>query len=483
MRGGYWIAFAGCAALAVLPLVVTGTLPMADLPEHMAQVAIWKHFQDSCFGFSRTFELNWATPYLLGYVVARLLAIPFTVSAAMKITVAIGVVAMPLSMRVLFRRAGGDAAWLSLLGFPLAYGYAFYWGFLNFWVAVPLGVLYVALLYERRTRAVVLGLMAVVLLVGHALVFVFCCGVTVAVAVLRRAPGPVVAILPAGVLFLLEYLGLQIPETAVREGIAWMPSASRFLELSSHVIANAWEPLGLVLIAAVALVLAVGRFGVTRDTARWGFAGLAAFAYLLGPFAVSGSVFFYGRFAVFVAVSALFVFDEPRRARTAVRTLVILIVVSWMALLGTRFYRFGLEAGAFERLIDGLPANRRVVLFNVLPFSEHVPGPVFWHYGALYQVRKGGLSGWSFSNHFITLVRYKDGAEPEIRSRTTPVEGIDWPGVLQYDYLLVRGADVRMWMFRHAPVPVRLRGRSGQWWLFETPRARIPQPECAPLRE
>ncbi|HET8775369.1 MAG TPA: hypothetical protein VFP80_16335 [Thermoanaerobaculia bacterium] len=325
--------------------------------------------------------------------------------------------------------------------------------------------------------------MAVVLLVGHGLVFVFCGGVTVAVAVLRRAPGLVVAILPAGVLFLLEYLGLQIPEQAVREGIAWMPSASRVAELSSHLVANAWEPLGLVLIAAIALVLAVGRFGATRDRSRWVFAGLAAFAYFLGPFAVSGSVFFYGRFAVFVAVAGLFVFDEPRRALTAVRALVVLLVVSWMALLGTRFSRFGVEAGTFDRLIDGLPANRRVALFNVLPFSEHVPGPVFWHYGALYQVRKGGLSGWSFSNHFITLVRYRDGMEPEIRSRTTPVEGIDWPGVLQYDYLLVRGPDVRMWMFRRASVPVRLRARSGQWWLFETPRARIPQPECAPLAE
>ena len=483
MRSGYRVAFAACAAAALLPLFVTSVLPMTDLPEHMAQIAIWKHYGDPCHQFARTFEFNWATPYLLGYLLTRLLAIALPVSAAIKITVALGIVATPLSIRALLRRAGGDDAWLSLLGFPLAFGYAFYWGFLNFWIAIPLGILYIALLYDERSRWWVRALLAFVLMIGHGLIFVFCAGVTVAVAIIRRAPALVLPTIPAAILFAFSVLRLQIPEQAVREGINWKPSAMRFTELPSHLVANAWEPLGLVLIAAIALILIVMRPGITRDVARWAFVVSAAAAYLIGPFAVSGSVFFYGRFAVFVAVAALFLFNAPRRARHAGRALLIVLVLASMALLTVRFSRFGDEARQLDPLIDRMPANRRVVLFNVLPFSEHVPGPVFWHFAGLYQVRKGGLIGWSFSNHFVTLVRYRDGAEPPIGSRSTPVDGIDWPGVLQYDYILVRGADVRRWMFRQAPVAIPLIARSGDWWLFETPRARTPQRDCPPLAE
>ncbi|HEY0371556.1 MAG TPA: hypothetical protein VGD79_06120, partial [Thermoanaerobaculia bacterium] len=274
---------------------------------------------------------------------------------------------------------------------------------------------------------------------------------------------------------------LQIPQTAVKEGIAWMPSLTRFVELPSHLVANAWDPSGLVLLAAIALIVVVSRAGMTRDLGRWAFAVAALGAYFVGPFAVSGSVYFYGRFAVFVAVSALFLFTEPRRP--VARVLVVILVVSWMGYLAARFDGFGQEAREFDPIVEKIPANRRVVLFNVLPFSEHVPGPVFWHFGGLYQVRKGGVIGWSFSNHFIPLIRYRPGAEPEIRSRSTPIDGIDWPGILQYDYVVMRGPDVRRWMFRQAPVAVPLIARSGQWWLFETPRARTPQRECPPLAE
>jgi hypothetical protein len=131
--------------------------------------------------------------------------------------------------------------------------------------------------------------------------------------------------------------------------------------------------------------------------------------------------------------------------------------------------------------VESLPANRRVAQLNVMPFSDHVPGAVYWHFAALYQVRKGGLIAWSFAGLHSPLVRYREGAEPVVRSRTTPVDGMDWPGLLAYDYIVLRAPYVRA--LDGAPVPLVRHARSGMWWVFATPRARTPAPACPPLAE
>lgn len=480
---GYWLAFAGCAAAATIPLLLTAVLPMADLPQHMAQVAIWKHFDDPCYRFTQTYELNFATPYLLGYLVTRAFATMLTVTVAVKLTVWLAVIATPLAMRMLLLRGGGDGLWLSLLGFPLAFGYAFWWGFLNFWVVIPLGIFYIALLYGGRVNAVVGILLGLLLITGHALVFAFCAGVAAAVGIVRRAPALILSTIPGGLLFVVFFLRLRSTENAAHGEIEWKLSAERLTEFSSRLVANAWEPAGLALVAAVAIAIALARPSVTRDRARWAFAAVAAITYFVAPFGAFGTAYIYSRFSVMLAVAILFLFDGSRRGPGLTRAIIVAAVVVWMSLLAMRFQRFGGEVRDFERLAESIPANRRIAQFNVLPFSDDVPGPVFWHFGALYQVRKGGVSAWSFAANYPQIVRYRPGAEPLVRSRSTPVDGVDWSGLLQYDYILVRGPDARRWLFRQAPVPIPLHARSGQWWVFATPRARRAQEPCPTLIE
>src|SRR5687767_8854307 len=98
---GYWIAFALCTAAAAVPFLAVRYLPMADLPEHAAQVALLTAFQDPCYRFDQLFEINWFTPYLLAYLVARAFAVVLSVHAAIKLTVFVSVIALPLAMREL----------------------------------------------------------------------------------------------------------------------------------------------------------------------------------------------------------------------------------------------------------------------------------------------------------------------------------------------------------------------------------------------
>jgi hypothetical protein len=479
----YWIAFAVCAIAATVPLLVTPTLPMADLAEHMAQVAIWKHLDDPCHGYAEIYELNFATAYLLGYLVMRAFAVVVTVSTAAKLTVWLSVVLLPLSMRALLRRTGGDV-WLSLLGFLLAYGHVFYWGFLNFALAIPIGLFYLALLYDKRPRLVAMSGVALLLLASHALMFVFVALVTLPVAAMRRMPRLLVSLIAPAILFAAFVFRLQQAEPTSQGAFTWRRSAfGRLADFSSLLVANMWEPWGLGIVLAIAIALLAARPRITKDGVRWMPVALAAGIYLFAPFTAFGSAHLYARFATLVLIGALMVLEAPRRAGPFSRALIVMLVVAWMGVLTSRFHRFGIEAAEFDRLVATVPANRRILQFNVHTFSEHVPGDVYSHSTALYQVRRGGIIAWSFANYYPQIIRYRKDAELVVKSGPVPLMGIDWPGVLQYDYIVVRGGAPRMWLLRDAPVPIGTAARGGEWSLFATPRAHGPQKDCPPLNE
>ena len=464
----YWIAFAACAIAATVPLLMTDVLPMSDLPEHMAQVAVWKHFDDACHRFSEIYEIHWGTPYVLAYLVIRAFATFLTVSAATKVTVWLSIVLLPLAMRELLRR-GGDP-WLSLLGFLLAYGYSFYWGFLQFAITIPIGIFYLAQLYDTRRRTVALTLLALLMMTSHALVFVFCAGVTVLVSLTRRSWRLLMPLVPPSLLLLAFLWRLRQTKQASEGGVNW----KRVTDLPSMLVANSFEILGILVIVGIAI--AVFRMRPARDLSRWATVVVAAAIFFLGPQGAFGTAYLGPRFAIFVAIGALFVFEGR-----AIRPVIVALVVTWMALLGVRFHRFGIEARSFDAIVAAIEPNRRVALLNIDAYSEHVPGPVYWHFGALVQVRKGGVPAFSFAAHdYPQLLSFRGGAEPQLRMRSTPVDGIDWPGLLEYDYILLRGAPK---VAADAPRSLVRRTRSGDWWLFATPRASAPHRECPPLNE
>lgn len=477
---GYWLAFAICAVAATIPLLVTPVLPAADLPEHMAQVAIWKHFDDACHGFADLYELHLARPYLLGYAIARAIALIVSVETAFKVTVWLSIVLLPLAIRFLLTRGGGDP-WLSLLGFLFAYGYAFYWGFLNFALAIPIALVYLALVF--RGRLTTITIVGIIVYAAHALMFVYCAIATIAVAIARRQWRLMLTIVPGALLFAVFALETQRAEADARvpTELGFVPG--RIGDLASLLFANAFEPLGIVLLIGIIAAIVIARPRPTRDAARWTLLAISVLIYFCAPFGAYGSAYLYPRFAVMAAIAALLVLGAPRGPVKVSRALILLLIVGWMGILTMRFHRFAGEVSEFEQLLPHIPANRRVAQLNVDPFSEHVPGPVFWHYGALYQVRKGGLSAWSFANYYPQIVRYRRGMEPRLTSRTTPVSGMDWQGLLQYDYVLLRGDDPRRRVFRPATISLTFTARSGRWWLFATPRARMPQRDCAPINE
>jgi hypothetical protein len=475
----FWIAFAFCLIASVIPFVATERLPMTDLAEHAAQVAILKHFDDPCQEFHRNFEINWRTPYLGGYLAIRLLAAVMDVESAVKLAIWATVVLLPLALRFLLIRSGGDP-WLALLGFPLAFGYSFYWGFFNFSMAVPLVLVCVALLLGPAPRAWLLTAMGLLLLVCHALAIVFCTGVALLVALIERAPRKVVPFVPA--VLALGFWVLQVRSTveSVNDRAVWHSGLHRVWQLPALLFSNAPDTAATAMSAVIVLALMLARPRVSRDPRRWTLFAAGALLYFGAPLYAFGTAFLSGRFAVFVMAGLLLVLEHPARPQLA-RVAVTVAVVTWMIVLGARFRRFDSEAEGFDGILARIPSARRVAAYYLDPYSEHVPGPVYLHFGAYYQVRKGGVVAGSFAASFPVPVRYREGAEPRLRGRSVLRGGpVDWSGLEQFDYVILRGRDPRPFL-ASAPVSLRILAREGAWWLFAMPARSTEARSCAPL--
>jgi len=488
-----WLAaYLFCAAAAALPFLATYRLPSADLPQHAAQIALWKSFADRCYNFDAIYEINWFTPYLAGYCNARLFAFVLTVNAALKLTMYVAALALVMTMRLLTERAGIDA-WLALIGFPLAFGFSFYWGFVNFLIAVPLGIYIIILQYRQvdaptLRRAVLIACAGLLLMTSHALAVAVFIGIAAAVhlAYARSWRSAILGLIPLAIpappLF-LWFMWMRSQETRAQQPLQWQVGPARLLTFFRDVLAAAPDPKAVAVVVVIIGVIALSGVRPARDWRRYLPVAGAAGAYLLLPANFFGQILLHQRFAMAVIPLALLALDPapPIVARHTARALVVIVVVAWMAVLTARFHQFHGDAEGFDRMVDVMPANERVVLLNLMSASDSVPGVPFLHFAGYYQERKGGINGWSFSNNFPSLIRYKRNASvPRIAPIVTyDPRFFDWNRDASYDQIIVRSpVDIAPLVFAEHQKEVRLSAQTGMWWLYTK---ELRANACVPL--
>ena len=479
------IAFAVCAAAAAIPLLVTCRLPMADLPQHAVQLTVWKFLSHPCYRFVDTYELNWATPYLLGTVVMRVIAAFLSVHATLKVVVYISILLLPLVLKRIAAFSGADP-WLALLGFPLAFGFSFYWGFINFSLVVPLALLLI-LTASRAAgeggKTAKLMFLSALLAAAHALAYMFTIVMTLPLLVWRRLwRQAIVTLLPLPVLlFWVQHA--QSEQARARAPWEWSWGSHRLLHLFDLLLSAGNDLSALFSSILLIALAALTGVGLTRERWRLLPFGVALACALFCPLGAFGQTFLYPRLMLFLPATALLA-AGPRETpfpRKAARALIAVFVLVWMAILTARFSTFHRDADGFDRLVDHMPSNQRVLLLNVVQ-SDVISGMPFLHFSGYYLERKGGVIGWSFANNFPTVIRYRRGFAPVVPPIVThDPRYFDWNQHADFDYFIVRAAgDMTPLIFRQAGQRVRLLRRSGLWWLYE--RVDRPRrPECPPL--
>ena len=454
-----------------MPVWIVKYLPMVDLPQHGAQISIWKNLTDPRFGFADYFQLEYRTPYLGGYSLARLCAEFTSVLVALKIEISVSIVALPSALLFFLRRAR-VSRWWCLVGFPLAYGYSFRWGFLNFMLGVPVALIYlpVALAYARKptVRAGIgVALFTVALYWFHGLLLGFC-GAVVGLAVVADAPGPREVLLrtsPLAAPLPLVVAWLARDHARTDAPLTWILGPYRFAELFA-LYGYGQAAMAAVYVALVGLVVALRARGSGARRARDALPlALAAALVLFCPFRVLGTAFIPSRFNVLL-VPFLLAWLRPAAPR-AVPVALVGLTALVTSLLVPRFLTFDADARDYDVVAASIAPRPRIRPLIFLPGDELE----FLHFPAWTEVEKGGLYGFSFARAY-PVARYKPTA-PQLMG--TGDEHNPWAFNLareasaHYDHFVVRSnesdAALAARLFGNAP-DVRPVATKGLWHVF-----------------
>lgn len=481
----FWGLFALVCAALLVPLWITPHPPMVDVPQHAAQIGLWMRMDEP--GASELYELNWFTPYLLGYSLARGAAELVGPRLGVKLVVSLAVLLLPLSVLSLARRSGGSP-WVALLAAPLGYGFCFYWGFLNYLFAIPLALFTLSAAFahsERRSLAsgFVLAALALLLFFGHILALGIA-GLGALALLLARSRGVadgLRALLPllAPVPLMAAWLWTRLaPGGEAQPPAEWGALWLRIADLPGFLLGSPGD--GLAWWGVVACLVLLAALGIRPRLARWAWAPAAAalLAYMAFPLFGMGVAMLYQRFAVILAALVLGLLTLPPEGyrRRAAVALMCVAPLLWAGVLTSRFAAFGAESAGYVALEAQMEPGRSVRYLPASLGSRGVPEfPVFLHQAAWYQAAKGGFLGFSFAQFFPELVRYREtparavpkGREADLRFFRYARERF------HYDYFVVRsGRDPRETLFRGAGSGLSLVAREGEWWLFEQGRSR-----------
>jgi hypothetical protein len=474
---GLAIVFVLCACASLALIWLPTYLPMTDLPQHAAQIAVWRDYADPRFGYGEIFEKQYFTPYLLGYSIARVVAAFASTLVAVKVTITLATLGLPLSL-VRLNRALGLDPWWSLVGFAMAFGYSFAWGLLNYLVAIPLGVVFLAYAIEyarapTRRNAIVVAVSTIVLFVAHGLVFALCAGGAV-LFILATEPRPrrLVPFAPAIAVAIAWTLFARTVERSAPMPTVYEYSPMRLVRLPALLVGLFADNYALAVGALLVTLMFVGGLRPVRERARLLPLAFFLVVYLALPRDVFDTSLLYTRVAVFAVPFFLVacVEREPLVRPQLLRVAIVALVLGWLGMTGLRFAIFDSEARLVEPLFAKMEPGKRVrgLIFDraTTGYGESSP---FLHFPAWYQAQKGGQMDYTFGHTKTALIRYRPGKRP-YQNTDRPF----WPHLFNpvtesasYDYFLVRADNpIGHMMFSRAPIPIAFEGRSGNWWLY-----------------
>lgn len=475
-------------ALLILPLWVIHYPPMVDLPQHAAQINALLKYNDPATHYSDIYQLNWFTPYLLGYSMVLLFTPLFSVLGSLKVVISGALLALPFAANALIRENDGNPEWTWIL-FPTAMGYAFYWGFLNFIVAIPFVIL--LLVFTIRfikspslKKALGLAVFVHFMFLAHALLTVFSVSLCCLVVLIQNRS------LRKGMLQLLPYLSV-IPTvliwfhlTTTRESqvvdklVIKEYGLHRFLEFFSRTVGMpptlAYVILGLSLFV-IPFILGARP---SHNWRSWIPLFICALVFMILPLHIFGTGWLYPRFAIFLLPFFLMALKKRPVKRLAFRrSICVVYIVFCLVLPLPRFLAFHNESEGYRDISKYFEDNKRVLSLIFERNSAYAPTPVYMHFPSWYQLDHNGVVDFNFALFYPEIIRYRTNQIPRVGF------GFEWnPGSFDwhkhkgnlYDYFVVHsGYNLGPVLFKHADIPIQQVAQSGRWWLYKSIKTGI----------
>jgi hypothetical protein len=469
-RGVFWATAAGCVAL----MWSQTRLPMVDLPQHAAQVALLRDLVLGQSAWADLVEINLRSPYLVGYLLALPAALVMPAGAAITAVLSLVFVGFVAGCVALRREAKGDAR-LDWLAMPSFFGLAWKWGYFPFLVALPLllWLLVLAMRHGREPalrRAVAIVVCGLALLASHGMAFLFAgaaggaavlasvrshAGIVVlsrAGIVVRLAPFAVLGVALVGIALASRGFGTPFEDVRFIWGIE---PAARVLSLVVFGHGFTGE-LAMLTVAALAVPFALGcrlqRGGV-------GVALLVVLVVwvLVLPKDMMGAVHWAERFGVMFLPFYVMLWqraDIDRKSSTGGLAALALVATCWgsLGLMGLRLAQFGHEARDFESVMAAAEPGKRAISIPLDPASQATRHPFHYlQHGMWYQADARGLVDYNFASLHNLIVRFRPG-------KTPPLDvDFAWDAGA-FDWKANRGRDYELFFVRHGErqLPERL---------------------------
>lgn len=509
MRQRDLLILLAASVLATIPVWIPTLPPMTDLPDHAAQIALLHQMRDPAFAYTADFQINWLTPYWFGYLLAYSLAPLVGIVVACQIVIATALVALPLATALILTETTLDRRW-ALLAIPSMYGFSYHWGFFNFLVAAPLGLVFVWLVLRQTRqptarRALLLAALAILMFFCHALICAFfgLIGATMLLTSggsgregMRRAL-PLLAVLPVAALWGTHAIVHPHATSATAWDLNWLTTSDGYYALTTHAHGD-WEtPVGagwgrltglfprmlgtlpgllptIVGLALLALPFLAGA-RLTRRPGRWIPFALCIATLLFAPSMLLGVAFIFQRFTVFATPLFLLTLEQPPAPAPArawpkwTWPATGLLAASWIGVVSMNAMLYESDAAGFSEILARMQPGERALSLVFERDSAGTIAPPFLHYPVWYAALRGGIVDPSAAGTITVPVSYRPGREPRARASLafewTP-EGFDWPSFEggRYRYFVVRASkDVGPSLLRDA----HLVHHTHHWWLYE----------------
>ncbi|WP_394834929.1 hypothetical protein LVJ94_51365 [Pendulispora rubella] len=475
-----WCTAFWCTTLVtVAPLFAGKFLPFVDLPEHVASIATMHDLAAPHSVASQYYDLAIArSPYVLYHAVGALLtSVAGSAEHANLVLLALAGIALPLSFRSLLRALGRDER-LAIFAPMLFWNRALLIGFLPFIASIPLAFFALGMVARqaqepRRSRAIVLAVLAVVLFYVHLSSYIFFSVTAFFWSLLpslrreagRRLPDAirrVVWMVPSGVTAMVWFvLGKmtvhgdsltdadEIGSMGLVRALHALPLWTFDIWLShvDEVCAGVWW--GAFFVIAVTTL----RRDMRREASPAPWVQLyiplacAMLAYLLIPFRVGAGTMLNVRLAPLIALSALLPL-ELDASRLNVRLLPFVAAASLVtsAWAGYEVWTYShVDMAGFDALLAKMKPGTSVMTLNFDASSprRHWLGLFS---GSYHRARGGGVASYSFAELHHWPIHYVESVRPPRK----PVPFfILAPCVYRnridgayFDYILVQGKDV-----------------------------------------
>ncbi len=381
------------ALLLLLPLAVVDLPPLLDYPNHLARMLVLARGAEDPV-LSRFWLPSWGIlPNLATDLVLPPLARLMPIAVAGKLVLGALLLLLLAGMVAFHRAAFGVRSWWPLAGALVAYNALFLAGFMNFVAGLGLALLVAALWVKmRETRPALavagtaLGMAA--LFFCHLLAVVFAAllvamqevvalaatrrqGAPLLPAILRRAGGLALVLLPPAALY------LSAPISGAEGPTCWLPASHKAVALLTPVL-NYHGALDVLAAGAVLGLLALGRW---RGRGRVDPASLLAILLLLAltavaPFMAKGGSHLDSRFPVMIGLLLFAGFDPrlPRRLARIAALAVAGLLVLRMGVVGQVWSGHAADLAQLRASIAAIDPGSRVLVAS----AEREATPAYW---------------------------------------------------------------------------------------------------------